>query len=427
MSSNPPNANRRRRVVLGLVFIGILISYIDRGNLGIAAARMMQEFNFEPKVMGTLLSAFFWSYAGFQIPAGALVDRLGIRRTYAAAFFCWSIASASIGATNGFLSILALRFLLGMAESIGPLASLSFIRQNYSGSEQGLPTAIYIAGQNMGPALGALLGTVLIDKMGWRFMFAATGLGALVWLPFWLWLAPKDKPKAQREADIAEAPPQQAVQWSALFATPAFWAVTLCIFFSSYYWYFVLTWVPTYLTSARGFTTVEMGRVLSAPLFTMAIVCIAAGYGADRLARRMGSVFRVRILFASIAYITSAAILLLLVFPNKSAVFPILTLSMCATGIGNTNYWAMSQHAPPKYMVGRTIGFLNTISQMAGACAPLITGFILGPEKQFGVAMVVAGVCPVIAAALLLFAGPKGLDRMKTILAGSAPQSLAAD
>jgi hypothetical protein len=69
-------------------------------------------------------------------------------------------------------------------------------------------------------------------------------------------------------------------------------------------------------------------------------------------------------------------------------------------------------------MVGRAIGFLNTISQAAGAAAPLITGWILGPEKQFGLALTIAGVSPLLAAACLLAAGPAGLERLKAKLAG---------
>jgi sugar phosphate permease len=91
---------------------------------------------------------------------------------------------------------------------------------------------------------------------------------------------------------------------------------------------------------------------------------------------------------------------------------------MCATGIGNSNYWSISQHVPPKNMVGRTIGFLNTVSVMGGAVAPIITGFILGPQKQFGPAILVAGVCPALAAVCLLVAGSTGLERMKALLAG---------
>src|SRR5690242_5034758 len=153
--------------------------------------------------------------------------------------------------------------------------------------------------------------------------------------------------------------------------------MSACIFLSSYYWYFLLTWVPSYLTLSRGFTTVEMGRILSVPLFVMAALNIAGGALADRLSRRLG-VFRVRLLFAAGGYIGAATVLLLLVVPNRAAVFPILLVSICTTGIGNSNYWAIAQQAPPAHMVGRTIGYLNTISQAAGAAAPLITGLILG-------------------------------------------------
>ncbi|HZT32687.1 MAG TPA: MFS transporter [Bryobacteraceae bacterium] len=409
----------RRYFIVGLIFLGMLISYVDRGNLSIAAASMMRDFRLSPAAMGTLLSAFFWTYAGFQLPAGAIVDRFGIRRTYAAAFLLWSLASAAIAITRGMTDVIAFRMLLGMAEAVGPVASLSFIRQYFAGRDQGTPTAIYIAGQNIGPALGALLGTLLIDRMGWRLMFAATGLVPLLWLPFWLWLVPAHRPQA-----IEEPRPQPVagghLPWGAVLASPAFWAMCLCIFLSSYYWYFTLTWVPTYLTLSRGFSNLEMGRVLSTPLFVMAVMNVAAGFVADRLAKRTGSVFRVRVLFCAAGYACATCILLLLILPHRSAVFPVLLVSMCAIGIGNANYWAISQHAPPPHLTGRTIGFLNTLSTIAGAVAPLATGWLLGPEKNFGVALGVAGISPLLASACLLLAGPKALDRMKSLLAGAS-------
>src|SRR5690349_7703455 len=274
----------RRWVVVALIFFGILISYIDRGNLGIAAPSIMREFQFEPASMGLLLSAFFWTYALFQIPAGTVVDRIGIRRVYAAAFALWSIASAATGYSRGLPDILVLRLLLGLAEAVGPIASLSFIRKNFSGADMGLPTAIYIAGQNFGPAAGALIGTQLIARFDWRAMFIFTGLGALVWLPFWLLLAPRNdgRPAAQVGSPVIS----RRVPWGEVLKARAFWAMSLCIFLSSYFWYFLLSWVPTYLTASRGFSTTEMGRVLSIPLFTMAVINIAAGVVADRLVKR---------------------------------------------------------------------------------------------------------------------------------------------
>jgi MFS transporter, ACS family, D-galactonate transporter len=412
--------NRRRWILLSLVFVAIVINYIDRGNLSVAAPAMMKDFQITPETMGVLLSAFFWTYAAFQIPAGMLVDRFGIRRAYTAAFLVWSIASASIALSRGPGDVIGMRMLLGLAESIAPLASISFIRSNYSGKDQGLPTSIYIAGQNIGPALGVLVGALLLDRFGWRMMFAITGLGALVWVPCWLFAAPSDGTRAERQAEKAaeDLATPRSWTWRMLLANKTFWAMSLSILLSSYYWYFVLTWVPSYLILSRGFSTLGMGRVLSTALFTMAIANVVAGAAADKVAARIG-VFRARLWFGVVGYAGTAAILLLLV-TDRSWALPILTFSLCSTGIGNSTFWTITQHASPRNMVGRTVGFLNTVSVAAGAAAPVITGWVLGPQKHFGPAIVIAGVCPALAAVCLVVAGSKGLARMKSLLAGEA-------
>ncbi|HEY3839510.1 MAG TPA: MFS transporter [Bryobacteraceae bacterium] len=415
----------RRWLLVGLIFAGILISYIDRGNLGIAAPSITKDFNLSNFQMGTLLSAFFWTYACFQIPAGAIVDRVGIRRVYAFAFVVWSLASAAIGLSRGLTDILIFRMLLGLAESIGPIASISFIRKNFSGAEIGLPTAIYIAGQNLGPAAGTLIGTILIANLGWRAMFIITGMVALLWLPGWLWFAPRDD---ARTVATPDTPPPPPIPWTEVIKQRAFIGLTLCVFLSGYFWYFVLTWVPTYLTVARGYSITEMGRILSGPLFAMAVVNILSGFVADRLVRRGGSVFRVRLWFCAAGHMTSGLLLLLLVLHSRAAVLPVLLISVCATGMGNSNYWALAQQTAPSYLVGRAIGYLNTIAQIAGATAPLITGWVLGPTKDFTLALAIAGVCAPLAALVLIVTGVKGLETMRQTLdrtAANIPQPAA--
>jgi len=452
---------RRRWIVLALVFLGIVINYIDRGNLSIAAPWIMRDFRIAPAAMGVLLSAFFWTYGAFQIPAGVIVDRFGIRRTYAAGFLVWSLASAAIALSRGPGDITGLRMLLGLAEAVAPLASISFIRNNFAAQDQGLPTSIYISGQNLGPALGALVGAILLDRFGWRLMFAITGLGALVWLPCWWFAAPSDKPHAGEKHKASspshsfpsalspgergegkgsagegllprypqlrgaaahasgppteESEPSQPLTWRMFLGNRAFWAMSLSILLSSYYWYFVLTWVPSYLILSRGFSTLEMGRVVSTALFAMAVVNVTAGWVVDKWAARIG-VFPARLRFAVAGYLGTGAILLLLAARERFWALPILTLAMCATGIGNSNFWTISQHVPPKKLVARTIGFLNTISVAAGAAAPIVTGLILGPQKHFAPAILVAGLCPVLAAVCLLAAGSQGLERMRAHL-----------
>lgn len=402
-----------------LVFFGIMINYVDRGNLGIAAPSIMRDFRISPATMGIVLSAFFWTYCVAQIPAGAVVDRFGIRRTYAGGFLLWSIASAAIALCATATQIVSLRMVLGIAESTAPLASIAFIRSNFEGEEQGLPTSIYIAGQNVGPALGTLVGAILLSRYGWRMMFVITGLVALIWLPFWLVAAPRDRAGVVRQLEkpVQELAAAGRWTWRMLLANRTFWAMSVSIILSSYYWYFILTWIPSYLILSRGFSTLGMGKVLSTALFTMAAVNILAGSLADRLAARIG-VFRARLWFGVLGYFGTAAILLLLVAPSRSWVLPILTFSMCAVGIGNSNYWTISQHVPPKSMVGRTIGYLNTIAVVGGIAAPVLTGWMIGPKTQFGPAILVAGLCAVVAGVCLLAAGDHGLQQMKALLMG---------
>jgi MFS transporter, ACS family, D-galactonate transporter len=404
--------SHRRWLLVGLVFLGMLVSYIDRGNLSIAAATMMQALHLQPSQMGVLLSAFFLTYAVFQIPAGLLVDRYGIRGVYAIAFAIWSLASASIALSRGLPDIFASRLVLGMAESVAPLASFAFIRANFAERENGLPVAIYTGGQTLGPALGTLLGSKLLVAFGWRSLFAVTGLGALLWVPAWLYWAPAGNVKRAAPVAVARWP------WRAIFTSPSFWTMSACIFFSSYYWYFVLTWLPSYMTMSRGFSTAGMGRTLSTPLFAMAATNLVAGWLADRLVKKTGVIFWVRIAFAACGLFGAASILLLNASSRPAFLLPILVVSICSYGLFSSNFWAISQNASPVPLVGRTIGYLNTLSQIAGALAPLITGWSLGPAKDFRFAIWVAGLCPLAACICLLVAG-KSLAALKANLAES--------
>ncbi len=212
---------------------------------------------------------------------------------------------------------------------------------------------------------------------------------------------------------IARLAPSAPWSWHLIVADRTVWVMSACVFLFSYYWYFILTWMPAYLTMARGFSTVAMGHILSLPLFTMAALNVLAGWFADKLVTKTGAVFRVRVSFAAAGLFGAGSILLLNILPGPRAVLPILLISMCSFGVANSNLWAICQHAPPVRMVGRAIGYLNTISQIGGVTAPLITGWSLGPQKNFTLAISLAGLSPIISCLLLLLAGPHGLDRLK--------------
>jgi MFS family permease len=178
------------------------------------------------------------------------------------------------------------------------------------------------------------------------------------------------------------------------------------VFLASYFWWFVMTWMPAYMTMARGFSTTDMGRTLSIPLFTMAVTNLLSGWAADRISARNGQPIRVRIVFGCIGLCAAGSLLLMNLSPSRAIVLPVLLACICGFGIGSASMWTIAQTLASSASVGRFIGYLNTLAQVAGAAAPLITGWTLGPKNNFHMAIWIAGVAPVLAAACLFFSAP---------------------
>jgi hypothetical protein len=107
----------KRSIVYGLLFTMTLINYFDRTVLSIAMPVLIHEFALTPVAVGYLLSAFIWSYAPCQLPAGVLLDRWGTRATAARCIAFWSAATALTGAASSFTFVFFTRLLLGIGES----------------------------------------------------------------------------------------------------------------------------------------------------------------------------------------------------------------------------------------------------------------------------------------------------------------------
>jgi MFS family permease len=393
------HARSRRWFVVPLLFAAMLVNYIDRGNLSIVAVPLMREFGISPAAMGTLLSAFFWTYASLQMPAGYLVDRFGLKWTYAIAFFSWSMASAGIGLAGSVRQIFIMRVLLGVGESVSQPASLSFIRQNFREHEQGLPTAIHVSGMTLGPAVGALLGGVMLQRFGWRALFVATGVGALIWLIPWLLLAPAGRPGEPGKPRRAQT---AAPHWSVLFGMPTFWGITFGAFFYSYFSYFCLTWLPSYLVMERGYSFLKMGAYTAAPYVGTVAVSFTSARLADRLIARFGRPMIVRRYFVAGGFMLGSVILLLLVFRSSTAVLAVLICSLSGIGLASSNYWALTEAISPAPIVGRVIGYQNMIASLAGLCAPILTGFLVERTRSFDKPILFAGGALLVAAAAYL-------------------------
>ncbi|MBK9166906.1 MAG: MFS transporter [Bryobacterales bacterium] len=394
-----PESDSRRWPVVWLLFAGILIAYVDRGNLSLAAVPVMRDLSLSPTEAGTLMSAFFWTYGLFQFPAGWIIDRYGLRGTYALAFLVWSVASAAMGLAQTFGQILALRLVLGLGEAIAAPASLAYIKRHFGEQEQGLPTGIYISGLMLGPAVGALLGGMLIETMGWRPLFVLTGLAACIWLlPWWRW-APRDTPRTSAVQAAPAAAKMPGIRIAA--------GLGISAFFYSYFWYFCLTWLPSYLVMTRGFSFGQMGTWMAMPLAAMAVSAMIWGRVADRMVARGAPALAVRRRFAGAGMLAGCSMLLVLLAQTPNQVLAVLMVSLTGVGLAGANYWAITQCLATGATIGRLVGYQNTLAQAAGATAPLLTGFLIERMGGFTPAIVVAGASPLLAfAAIMLLRQP---------------------
>src|SRR5436305_10796785 len=163
-------------LVLILLACSVFINYIDRGNLSIAAPLLKGELHISDAQLGLLLSAFFWTYAAFQIVSGWLVDRFNVNWVIAGGFFLWSAATAATGFVRGFAALVVLRLILGIGESVAYPSYSKILARHFPEYHRGFANALIDAGSKCGPAVGTLVIGVLMTQYGWLQLVIVFGV-----------------------------------------------------------------------------------------------------------------------------------------------------------------------------------------------------------------------------------------------------------
>src|SRR5438552_1735319 len=180
---HPP---RLRWRIGGLIGVGVLINYFDRIALSVAAPQLQQDFALTPADIGLLFSAFFWSYALLQIPAGVLLDRFGVTRVGRWGAFLWSAASILTACATGYAGIFVARLLLGVAEAPSFPANSKATGYWFPRTERALSTSLFDAMAKFSNVIGVPLIALVVVKLGWRWGFGmAAGLSFAYFLAFW--------------------------------------------------------------------------------------------------------------------------------------------------------------------------------------------------------------------------------------------------
>lgn len=406
-SSGARAGSRVRYRVLALAVLLAAITYLDRICISLTAPAIMHDLGLSKVEMSFVFSAFTLAYAVFEIPTGWWGDRVGTRKVLTRIVIWWSAFTIATAAVFNYASLLVIRFLFGAGEAgAWPNAARTFSRW-FPVTERGTAQGIFFMGAHLGGAVTPILVTALLAILPWRAVFVIFGAIGFVWAAGWYWWF-RDDPEehaavSQRELDhilqgrgAAESHHLNAAGWRRILTNRSLLALSAAYFTQSYSFYFFITWLPTYLENARGFTSTTLGVMAGLPLLVSVLADFLGGITTDRLTKRFG--LRVGRAGVGGASLFLASILLIAGAATNNAILGVALISLA---LGFSNFLLGASWGTCVDIAGGHAGvvsaFMNTAGQIGGFLSPIVAALIVERYASWSAPLYVCG--------LLYFAG----------------------
>jgi MFS family permease len=353
-----------------LLGAGVFLNYVDRGSIGIAAPLMTSELKLDPRAFGLVLSAFFWVYSPAQLVVGWLVDRFSVYRLMSLGVLLWAASTLLMGLVGGFASLLVLRVMLGIGETVAFPGGSKIITRHVPAERRGIANAALALGIALGPAVGTLAGGLILASFGWRAIFLTFGVVTVLWLAPWEVHTRRfvdDRPKAQNRVPVA-----------ALISRWPLWAMSVAHMASNYVFYFLLGWLPLFLTKSRGLPIREMTMIATLGYLVQAIAALALGAWSDRWTREGRAEASIRRAMMCGGQLVAAAAVFALPYARSPVELAIiLCFAGAATGALSLNTYAVAQMFSGARAAGTWVGVQNAIGNLSGIIGPIVTGIIV--------------------------------------------------
>jgi MFS family permease len=371
-----------------LVSFGVLIAYADRSSIASAIAHrsFVEHFHMSDVDRGWLGAAFFWSYALAQMPLGWTVDRYGVKIPYAICFTLWCLATATTGLMTVFTGVILVRSIVGAMEAVVMPASYRWLRDNVPERHSGAAIGIFAMGNKIGTAIGAPFAAWLIASYNWQLMFLVTGLLGLVWLAPWLRFVRHDLPKRNERA--AARKHASAVPLRNIISSPVVWGGIIINFCYSYFIFYSMTWMPSYLVEQRGLALATSGLYTFFSFAGIAIVALAAGWTADRIIDHGGDPVRTRKIFVVLGFCGASTVLLGAYTTDLGMALFWNIFSLASLGLASANALALCKVTLiPKPAIGLVAGVQHMAAGLSGGLAASLSGWLLSVTGSYDLPM----------------------------------------
>lgn len=391
---------KKRALVLAILFITVVINYMDRANISVAASEIRGEFGMSTEAMGVLFSAFAVPYMLLQIPGGVLADFVKGRILYPILLVCWSLATVVQGFVNSFSTLIGARALIGVFEAPSYPINDNIVTSWFPREKRASAISIYTSGQFLGLAFLTPILTAIQAAYGWRGLLIVTGLVGIVWAVVFYFAFPKKPPVPET---IGNQPLPEGVQkkktfkisdLKVAFVHRKLWGLYLGQFCLGTMTIFFLTWFPTYLQEYRGIELVKSGLLGAIPFMAAFCGVLLSGHASDWMVEKGYSAAFARKAPVLMGMILSTIIIAANFTDNTSLIMIFLSIAFFGNGLASIA-WVFVSLLAPSGRVGLIGGVFNSCGALSAVVTPLVIGFIVS-EDNFAPALYYIGVVAVI-------------------------------
>jgi MFS family permease len=397
MNAKPEGNRSSAKTVVILLSLAIFINALDRGNFSTAAPLIKGDLKLSNAQIGILISAFFWTYVPGHALTGWLIDKLGAYRTLAIGVTLWSLATFFTGFAGGFVTLLLLRLLLGLAESTAFPVSSKLLALYIPHDRLASANAWNGVGLMMGNGAGIFIGGMLIVTLGWHALFFIFGAVSLLWLVPWLRVKPPEP--------IQSAPdePDHAPSFAEMLGKREMWGAMIGHFCGNYSYFVVLSWLPLFLVKQQGFSISAMAWLGGAVYLIASVVGLVGARMTDRVIAAGSDVGRIRKQIVLASGVIALVCMLLCATGRPMVAVAGLLLYGVANGLGFFSLYSIGQTLAGPRAAGKWVGLQNGFAGLSGVISPIVTGYSIDATGDYRVAFLVAAMVAVVGMAVWLF------------------------
>jgi len=386
---------KRNLVLLLLVLVGV-ITFLDRVNISVAGATIMQDLGLSRKQWGWVLSAFILSYGLMQVPIGVLGDKKGHRKVLTGIVLWWSLFTALTGMANGFIMLIVVRFMFGFGEAGSYPCMTGVIGKWFSRSETGKAQGAIWAASRLGGALTPFVVIPVMALLGWRMAFYILGGMGVIWSVVWYYFYRNQPSKIKgilpaelEKLPVSALPAEKLlIPWKVILVRKQFWLLLSMYFFYAWGSWFFFSWFPTFMEKGRGFSKVELTYAIAVPFLMSMIGNIVGGFLSDKLSVKFGLRSGRRLLGVGALSVSALFMFLAAFIPGKLQVFIFLSLCFGVIDLMLPSAWAICTDIGRKF-AGAVSGAMNTAGNIGGFICALVFGYVVDAWDNYNVPLYV--------------------------------------